>query len=885
MKRIAHRRRRIAVPAAAATFGLVLGACSSSSGPPGQQGAGMANLQLASALVPYDSCDTALQSIRTEAGKRVTAYGLTGTEYAMTDRAAVATNGAAPPTTPVAPSAKSAEAPSSGGADQAADQGASAAHSETNVVEKGVDEPDQVKTDGRRLFVVNGSTLYAYTLDGGTPYTAGTLSLSGAGNHEILLSGDRLLVLTKAAGPVRANRSAVAEDDVMSGGGATVGTDIAEVDVSNPAAPRITSQITVDGSVLDARMVGGTARVVLSSGPAPLDFVQPRSASRTATQRALKTNQRVVAESSLDDWLPSYSVSGSSERRPLVDCARLSHPKQFGGLGMVTVMTVELGQGINPRNTVAIQADADHVYASTDRLYVSTNRVPDANEPATTTATAGTATAGTAATSGAGASVTRPGIDCDPACPPPSTATVPDAPRTAPVPPSPPEYRTSIHAFDISGSGPATYRGSGEVRGHLLNDFSMSADDGNLRVATTDGAPWGGTRAGSESFVTVMTERDGGLAQIGQVGGMGRGEQIRAVRFIGKTGYVVTFRQTDPLYTVDLSDPRNPKVAGELQLLGYSAYLHPVGGGRLLGIGQDATDRGRTLGTQVALFDVSNPAAPRLVQKTTVPGGHSEAEQDYHAFLWWDPTHLAVIPVQSYDQVVPAPPVCPTAGPCTNSGVAAPRTGFVGAIGFTVDEGGITELGRIQNPATGGGCGPTQECEPSPCPPGATCVNSADAGAVGPTTTRSAEEQKICEATGQCATTTTTAPPAPAVVPTPPSTLCDPACPPPSTTSTTSPSTTSPSTSSSSSSTTSSTSSTLPDPSTSSTTASTEPPSTTPTTGRPGGPGPVPPVTAGQGSPISRTVVIGDKVLTISPTGILVSSLDRLGPVGWLPFS
>ncbi|GIT77045.1 MAG: hypothetical protein Ct9H300mP31_15760 [Acidimicrobiaceae bacterium] len=84
---------------------------------------------------------------------------------------------------------------------------------------------------------------------------------------------------------------------------------------------------------------------------------------------------------------------------------------------------------------------------------------------------------------------------------------------------------------------------------------------------------------------------------------MGRGERIFAVRYVGDVAYVVTFRQTDPFYTVDLSDPTAPTVRGELKITGFSGYLHPVGPDRVLGIGQEATDEGRTTGTKVTLFE------------------------------------------------------------------------------------------------------------------------------------------------------------------------------------------------------------------------------------------------------------------------------------------
>jgi uncharacterized secreted protein with C-terminal beta-propeller domain len=138
------------------------------------------------------------------------------------------------------------------------------------------------------------------------------------------------------------------------------------------------------------------------------------------------------------------------------------------------------------------------------------------------------------------------------------------------------------------------------------------------------------------------------LAEVGRVGGLGEGERIYSVRFIGPVGYVVTFRQVDPLYTLDLRDPAKPAVTGELKITGYSAYLHPGGDGRLIGIGQEASDKGRTLGTQVSLFDVRDPAAPRRLSQLFQKESGSEAEWDPHAFLYWPKTGTAVVPLSSY---------------------------------------------------------------------------------------------------------------------------------------------------------------------------------------------------------------------------------------------
>jgi hypothetical protein len=132
---------------------------------------------------------------------------------------------------------------------------------------------------------------------------------------------------------------------------------------------------------------------------------------------------------------------------------------------------------------------------------------------------------------------------------------------------------------------------------------------------------------------------------------LGKGEQIYAVRFVGPVGYVVTFRQVDPLYTLDLSNPRLPRVVGELKIPGYSSYLHPLGADRLIGIGQDADEQGMVKGSQVSLFDVGDPADPTRLDMFPIRGW-SDAEYDPHAFLYWPDEELVVIPVWGESGVV-----------------------------------------------------------------------------------------------------------------------------------------------------------------------------------------------------------------------------------------
>ena len=217
----------------------------------------------------------------------------------------------------------------------------------------------------------------------------------------------------------------------------------------------------------------------------------------------------------------------------------------------------------------------------------------------------------------------------------------------------------------------------------MLNQFALSEHEGHLRVATTDVPSWW-TDGESQSFVTTMKLERGAMPRTGRVGGLGRGERIFAVRFIGERGYVVTFRQVDPLYTLDLADPARPKVSGELKILGYSAYLHPISSTQLIGVGQDATETGDLIGTQVSLFDVSDPGEPTRVDRKTIVGGFSDAEWDHRAFLWWAPENLALLPVQAFE-----------------FREFDLNSWFVGAVGFRVDGTSVQEAGRVTHPTPG----------------------------------------------------------------------------------------------------------------------------------------------------------------------------------------
>ncbi|MBU0723272.1 beta-propeller domain-containing protein [Patescibacteria group bacterium] len=186
--------------------------------------------------------------------------------------------------------------------------------------------------------------------------------------------------------------------------------------------------------------------------------------------------------------------------------------------------------------------------------------------------------------------------------------------------------KTSIVKIDIESF---KVQDIGIVPGHLLNQFSLDEYEENLRVAITIGGRnqfrWQyGIDMEEENDVYVLDEK---MKTIGKVTGLGKDEKIYSVRFIGDRGYLVTFKQIDPFFVLDLSDPRNPQVTGELKIPGFSSYLHPISDNIILGIGREGSK------VKMSLFDVSDPKNPTEVAKYMLNEYWSEIQNTHHAFL------------------------------------------------------------------------------------------------------------------------------------------------------------------------------------------------------------------------------------------------------------
>ncbi|MCJ7479060.1 MAG: beta-propeller domain-containing protein [Candidatus Nanohaloarchaeota archaeon QJJ-7] len=175
-------------------------------------------------------------------------------------------------------------------------------------------------------------------------------------------------------------------------------------------------------------------------------------------------------------------------------------------------------------------------------------------------------------------------------------------------------------------TGEMEVEANGRVPGRVNDQFSMDASSDNFRIATTVSTPVS-SKTANDLYVL-----DDSLERVGEVQGMGLNERIYSVRFLDETAYVVTFRRIDPFHVVDLSEPSDPEVTGELKLPGFSSYLHPLEEDRILGIGEENRS------VKAVIFDVSDPANPEVEQSRILDSYHSEAGSNHHAFMQ-DPKH------------------------------------------------------------------------------------------------------------------------------------------------------------------------------------------------------------------------------------------------------
>lgn len=461
----------------------------------------------------------------------------------------------------------------------------------TNTQEASVDEPDVAKTNGTLVArIVDDNTLVLVDVTGAEPRVLSRLALphNGSGN-ELLLVGTHVLVTQQTWSTSTVSTSKVGGDTMIRRYGGRTATRLFDIDIADPTEPRILSRDRYSGELQSARQYGETVRLVTSTGRPQVPWVYP---GRGVTPReATRRNRALVRALPVERWMPSVIRDGV--REPLVTCEQVLHPKAQAGTGTIAVTTFS-GSSSGDRTAVALTAGGGITYSSADRLYVATS---------------------------------------------PYYGFHGDLARVTPD-----DQTTSVHAFDVTGSG-TTYVGSGDVKGRLRDRWSLDEYDGHLRVAWSRS----GRRGHTTNGISVLAERDGALVTTGTLGNLGIDEDIQSVRWFDARAILVTFRQIDPLYTVDLTDAANPKLLGALKIPGYSGYLHPIGEDLVLGLGVSGDEDGNTGGAQAALFDVSDPTRPkRLAQRSFRLETYFQAIDDPRALTWLPASSSAVTPLEDW---------------------------------------------------------------------------------------------------------------------------------------------------------------------------------------------------------------------------------------------
>lgn len=487
--------------------------------------------------------------------------------------------------------------------------------SSTNTQEEGVDEADIVKADAAgNLYVISGRTLsvlQAFPPQGLEARELTTLSLADEGSG--FYASDFFLDETAQRLVVMATEYTTRSQSIN-----------VIIDISNPAAPAEVARLAIDGYGLEARRIGDRVhRVSRFDVPTPSWFNdssdslhQKRQQYQEARNRGDEQEaERIKAEvrteignrveaAGASALLPNLSatVAGNTTQSQM-SCSDIAHPEVTAGMGIALVDSFSTMGALRAASGVINNAWV--VYGSAQNLYLAQSSF---------------------------------GWFWDPAQ----------------------SEQTAIYRLALSPSGAAQYRGVGMVDGSVISRYALSEYNNALRVATTEtisGRDANTTRNG----VTVLDASGTDMPALGAISNLAPGERIQGVRFVGDRGYVVTFRQVDPLFALDLANPAQPVVTDELKIPGFSSYLLPLGNDYLLTIGRAGDEQQLSGQVGIQLFSVQDPRhITQLASVSPSAGGgssysYSSAEYDPHAFSYFADSDDAPVPgtlsvpLQSYD--------------------------------------------------------------------------------------------------------------------------------------------------------------------------------------------------------------------------------------------
>ena len=565
--------------------------------------------------------------------------------------------------------------PSSGGSPKnspGAEQGVD--FSGTNNQEQGVDEADFVKTDGSFVYMINkgysdfgrypsGKLHILVIPEAGNISYLTNISIEGRPT-EMLLVDDTAVVYSnvqiysyyeekhplddvvkkKRKAPISTDSSEESEDIIMDYDfgyyyRTTSFTKLTVLDLTNRSSPQISKELYIEGGYQTARESGGTVRMV-SYGWMEIDGLKTwldfsdygtyweldwDSSKREqiwmeVMNETIEYNDKVIDQSPLDDLLPRiYEKSGDNITTHKYtesgdgNCQNFAAASDSTGQGITSIMTLDLLEE-------NFSFNADHILSNWATVYASGDVMVMAEASQSSWWFWGEEESNY-------------------------------------------QEMTNLHVFDISNPGQTDYIASGRINGTIQDQFSLSEHDGNIRVCSTTGQ-WGRWWMDnpepmlSHVFVLGLNADETEYQVIGKVGDIAPDESIWSARFIGDKAYIVTFRNIDPLWTIDLSEPTNPRIIGELKIPGVSTYIHPVGDTHLLTIGIAGDDEGLDWGvTQISFFDVSdfsNPILESELKLNPAPNGengwsysHSEATYEHKAFQYWESDGLLAIPMST----------------------------------------------------------------------------------------------------------------------------------------------------------------------------------------------------------------------------------------------
>ena len=513
-------------------------------------------------------------------------------------------------------------------------------YSQTNIQVAGVDEPDFVKNDDKYIYVLSGDELViidAYPAE--RMEKLSTTNIDGT-PQELFLSGDDLVVITRLS----TERMYFPEYSIWPQPRYAETTGVFIYDVTDREDPELKDEYTVTGSYYEARMVEENIYVVTTEG-------------------AYYT----------DGWIDTPTVKRASETVVRPDIYYFDNPEE--SYQFATIASFDVNGGKTDAKTFLIGYGTT-LYSSTENLYLAYQRqrpyyawrdqqreqyeqaiIPNLPEP--TRSKIESLFAKKNLDSYERWSQISDAMDAmyDELSGNEKETLIEDLQEAIAKYQRAEQEKyqgTVIQKFAIV-DGEVDHVAKGEVKGRLLNQFSLDEYGGNLRVATTV-EYW--TDAGSTMYNNVFV-LDEDMDVVGEIEELARDERIYSTRFVGDRLYMVTFKRIDPLFVIDLSDPRNPEVLGKLKIPGFSDYLHPYDKNHIIGIGKETEGNEwggvSVKGVKIALFDVTDVERPRQVDMIEIgePGSDSEALHEHKAFLFDREKNLLVLPMRevkaSYD--------------------------------------------------------------------------------------------------------------------------------------------------------------------------------------------------------------------------------------------